>query len=227
MPDKSTSRDIHTVREWSDVEAAENPAVTINAGADGADCLTGWIRKAAEKWYCYNATEEFVIFAEVGDNFTGSKLESVQRKPVSAEFRDHMVPGARLPGDTAAGVTEDGTLYGLVPSPANTLDAVSMADGKVLWSAPAEADAGSAARDAGYMLAAGAVVFSQGDAVVAVDAGSGKELWREDVTTAEGSAEKLHLAWLSMTETAVAVKVHGKDKPNGQTKFRVLRSQSG
>ena len=225
VPDMSTSRDIYTVKEWSDVEAAENPAVTINAGADGADCLTGWMRKVADKWYCYGATEELVIFAEVGDNFTGGKLEGVQRKPVSAEFAEHMVPGARLPGDTAAGVTKDGIIYGLVPSPANTLDAVSMSDGKVLWSAPAEAEASSAARDAGYVAGADAVVFAQDDAAVAVDASTGKELWRESVGAGEGSAGELRLGWLSMTDSAIALKIDGGDKPNGQTKFRVLRSK--
>ena len=222
----SPTFDIYTVKEWSDVEAAKDPAVTINADADGADCIAGGMHELGGKKYCYSATEEGAVFAEVGDNLTGGKLEGVQRKPVSDEFSQGLA-GAGLPFDAPAGITKDGKLYGLVPSPDNTLDAVSMTDGEVLWSAPAEAEASSAARDAGYVAGADAVVFAQDDSAVAVDASTGEELWREGVGTGEGSAGELRLGWLSMTDSAVALKIDGGDKPNGQTKFRVLRSKEG
>ena len=222
----SATYDIYTVKEWSDVDAANDPAVAINADADGADCIAGGMHELGGKKYCYKATEEGAVFAEVGDNLTGGKLEGVQRKPVSDEFSQGAI-GTGLPHESPAGITKDGKLYGLVPSPANTLDAVSMTDGEVLWSAPAEADASSAARDAGYVAGADAVVFGQGDAAVAVDASTGEELWREGVGAGEGSAGELRLGWLSMTDSAVALKIDGGDKPNGQTKFRVLRSEEG
>ena len=102
-----------------------------------------------------------------------------------------------------------------------------MTDGEVLWSAPAEAEAGSAARNAGYVAGADAVVFAQDDAAVAVDASTGEELWREGVGAGEGSAGELRLGWLTMTDSAVAMKIDGGDESNGQTKFRVLRSEEG
>ena len=225
-PDLSTTSDIYTVKEWSDVDDAKDPAVTISADADGADCIAGAMRELGGKKYCYSATEEGAVFAEVGDNLTGGKLEGMQRKPVSDEFSQGLA-GAGLPYETPAGITKDGKLYGLVPSPNNTLDAVSMTDGEVLWSAPAEAEASSAARDAGYVAGADAVVFAQDDAAVAVDANTGEELWREGVGTGEGEAGELRLGWLTMTESAVAMKIDGGDESNGQTKFRVLRSKKG
>ncbi len=223
-PDLSTTSDIYTVKEWSDVDAAKEPAVTIAADADGADCLTGGVYAAGDKRYCYSATEGGAVFAEVGDNFSGGTLEGVQRKPVSEEFSQGL-SGAGLPYKASVGITKDGTLYGLVPIPGNKLQAVSMADGKVFWSAPAEADAGSAARDAGYLPAADAVVFAQDDSAVAVDADTGEELWREGVGSGEDKAGKLSLGWLTTTDSAVAMKIDGGDKRNGQTKFRVMRSK--
>lgn len=144
----SMSYDIYSVSDWSDVKGADEPAVNINAGAEGGECLAGGVRTIADKRYCYRATEKGATFAEVGNNFRDGTLEGVQHKPVSDELSQGLT-GAGLTYEKPAGITKDGALYGLLPSPDNTLQAVSMTDGKVLWSAPAEADAGPAARSAG------------------------------------------------------------------------------
>lgn len=214
------STDIYSVGEWSAADKADQaePSVKFETGSDSAECLLS-MSTVADKPYCYTVSSKGAKFAALDDNLDGAKLETIQHKPVSPSFSQGM-EGAGLPTFSPAGITADGTVYGLVPSPNKKLEAISMADGETLWSSSAKEKPTSAAMGASYIPAGKTMVYSQDDTIMGVSADNGEKLWSEKVEDGE------QIGWLTASDTAVAAKIDGANDGHGRTLFRVMTSKA-